>query len=101
MGICISCDAKTPGDRGVCQRCLDELKEFMQGLRETPEQFNARKGHKWGDESGVYMRIGKNEWRLKTYREAKKDAKCCKMDKVPYKIYCANTDAGIPEEFEE
>jgi hypothetical protein len=64
--------------------------------RETPEEFKGRTGREWADGSGVYIKIGKNDFRLKTYREAKFDAACCDMDGVPYVILCANSDAGIP-----
>jgi hypothetical protein len=62
--------------------------------RETPEEFKSRTGWKWDDCSGVYIKIGKNDWQLKTYREAIFDVACC--DDVPYMILCANSDAGIP-----
>jgi hypothetical protein len=64
--------------------------------RETPEEFKGRTGREWADGSGVYMKIGKNDFRLKTYREVKFDTACCDMDGVPYVILCANSDAGIP-----
>jgi len=65
-------------------------------MRETPEQFHDRTGKAWTEESAVYMQIRNNEFRIKSFREAKLDSKCCEMDKVPYIIYCANTDDGIP-----
>jgi hypothetical protein len=64
--------------------------------RETPEEFANRTGRPWGDDSVVYMKIKNNEWRIKSYRDAKFDVECCQMDNTPYKIYCANSDAGIP-----
>jgi hypothetical protein len=64
--------------------------------RETPEEFENRTGRPWADGSSVYMKIGKNDWWIKTYREAKFDAECCHGD-VSYIIYCANSDSGIPE----
>ena len=81
-----------------CEKRLKQKELFRaeKPERETPTQFKRRTGKPWGNNNGVYMRIGKNEWRLKTYREAKFYAKCCKMDNVPYIIYCANSDAGIP-----
>jgi hypothetical protein len=64
--------------------------------RETPEEFENRTGRPWADDSAVYMKIGMNDWRMKSYREAKKDAIYCKMDGIPYIILCANSDSGIP-----
>ena len=65
-------------------------------MRETPEQFHARTGKTWAERSAVYMQIENNEFRIKSFREAKSDAECCEMDKVSYVIYCANTDDGMP-----
>jgi phage FluMu protein Com len=65
--------------------------------RETPEEFENRTGRPWADDSAVYMKVGKNEWRIMTYREAKNTAECCRMDNVPYQIYCSDSDTGIPE----
>jgi hypothetical protein len=64
--------------------------------RETLEEFENRTGRPWADDSAVYMQVEKNEWRLMSCREAKFGAECCRMDNVPYKIFCANSDAGIP-----
>jgi hypothetical protein len=33
--------------------------------RETPEEFKGRTGREWDGGSGVYMKIGKNDWRLR------------------------------------
>jgi hypothetical protein len=63
--------------------------------RETPEEFENRAGRPWSDDSAVYMRVGKNGWRTASYREAKFAAECCE-GRVPCRIYCANSDAGIP-----
>jgi hypothetical protein len=63
--------------------------------RETPEEFENRTGRPWSDGPAVYMRIGKNDWRMVSYREAKFTAECCEGD-IPCRIYCANSDAGIP-----
>jgi uncharacterized protein YbaR (Trm112 family) len=76
----------------ICRRLnVIEKKE-----RETPEEFEARTGKPWSDYSAVYMRIGENDWKIKSYREAKKDAIYCKTDGVAYIILCANSDSGIP-----
>jgi hypothetical protein len=63
---------------------------------ETPEEFNDRTGRPWKDDSAVYMWVDGDEWRMRTYRDAKFEAGCCRTDNVPYKIYCANSDTGIP-----
>jgi hypothetical protein len=64
--------------------------------QETPEEYKDRTGQPWADYSAVYMRIGRNDGRMKAYWESKFDAGCCRMDNVPYENYCANSDAGIP-----
>jgi hypothetical protein len=89
-------DLKTDTDYSIpyCPICQSD-NVFEKKERETPEEFENRTGKPWGDDSAVYMRIGKNDWRIKSYREAKFDAECCQMD-TPYKIYCSNSDAGIP-----
>jgi hypothetical protein len=69
--------------------------------RETPEKYRSRTGRRWGDDSAVYMRTGKNGWRILSYREAKSHIRFCKTQSVPCKIYCANSDAGIPKRREE
>jgi hypothetical protein len=78
----------------ICQS-LDVMEKKE---HETPEEFENRTGRTWGDYSAVYMRVGENDWRIMTYREAKSTAECCRMDNTPYQIYCANSDAGIPED---
>jgi hypothetical protein len=65
--------------------------------RETPEEFEDRTGRPWNDDSAVYMKIGNNEWRIKSCRKAKRDAGYCNIDGVPYVILCSNSDAGIPK----
>jgi hypothetical protein len=64
--------------------------------RETPEEFKDRTGRPWADGSAVYMKVGKNDWRMVSYREAKFTAECCEGE-ISCLIYCANSDAGIPE----
>jgi hypothetical protein len=68
---------------------------FEKKERETPEEFENRTGRLWADDSAVYMKIGMNDWRIKSYREAKRDGGYCGMDGVPYIIFCANSDSGI------
>jgi hypothetical protein len=65
--------------------------------RETPEEFESRTGRPWSDDSAVYIKVGENDWRMVSYSEAKFAAECCEKDKVPYRIYCANSDAGRPK----
>jgi hypothetical protein len=79
----------------VCPIC-GSLDVVEKPERETPEEFKSRTGRPWDDGSAVYMKMGKNDWQIKTYMEAKKDAAYCKMDAVPYIILCANSDSGIP-----
>jgi hypothetical protein len=78
----------------ICQS-LDVMDKKEQ---ETPEEFENRIGRCWNDDSAVYMKTGNNDWRIKSYREAKKDATYCKMEGVPYIILCANSDSGVPGE---
>jgi len=70
--------------------------------RETPEQFEARTGKPWGDGNAVYMQAGiKDYFEIISYREAKLLMEACKNNKppLPYIVYCANSDAGIPRDF--
>jgi hypothetical protein len=68
--------------------------------RETPEEFEARTGRPWDDHSAVYIKIGRNDWIIKTYREAKQTARYCRRGDVPYQLYLANSDAGMPDNIE-
>jgi hypothetical protein len=78
-----------------CPVC-DSLDVVEKPERETPEEFENRTGRPWADDSAVYMKVGDNDWRIVSYREAKLTAMCCEGD-VPCRIYCANSDAGIPK----
>jgi hypothetical protein len=64
--------------------------------RETPKEFEDRTGRPWADDSAVYIKVGKNTWRMVCYSEAQFISMCCE-DGVSCKIYCANSDAGIPK----
>jgi hypothetical protein len=80
--------------RGKCAGCF-----FWRAKWETPEERQERTGVPWPDKCPVYMRISGSErgWYVTSYLDARRDAKCCEMDKVKYKIICANTVWGIPE----
>jgi hypothetical protein len=90
-------DPKTGKDYDIpqCPICKS-LNVTEKPQQETPEEFENRMEKPWKDDSAVYMQVGKNEWRIMTYREAKFVVECCRADNVPYKIYCANSDTGIP-----
>jgi hypothetical protein len=76
----------------------NSINTIIQGdCLETPEEFENRAGRPWSDDSAVYMRVGKNGWRTASYREAKFAAECCEGG-VPCRIYCANSDAGVPKD---
>jgi hypothetical protein len=66
-------------------------------IRETPEEFEARTSKPWNDHSPVYMRVAKNGWCIMVYWEAKQFAEWCRIDKIPFQMHCANSDAGIPK----
>ena len=66
-------------------------------VRETPEEFFARTGKRWNDHSAVYMRIGEDgTFRIKSYLKAGYDIDHCERYHIPYEVYCANSDNGIP-----
>jgi hypothetical protein len=77
----------------LLDRAIAELKAPD---RETPEEYKNRTGRPWADGSAVYMKVGKNDWRTTTYRDAKFTAECFEGE-TSCLIYCANSDAGIPE----
>jgi hypothetical protein len=91
-------DSKKNIDRDIslCPICLHAMVVENYDW-EIPEDFWYRTGRPWADDNPVYMRVNKNDWRVLSYREAKFIAECCKRDNIFYRIYCANSDAGMPK----
>jgi hypothetical protein len=95
-GIYIDKNSGTERCISFCRSC-NHVNVVENHKWEIPEDFKDRTGRPWADSFPVYMKVNKNDWRVLAYREAKFIAECCKRDGVFYRIYCANSDAGIPK----